>query len=188
MMKNVFKFLGIIALVVVIGFSMTACGGDDDDGGGVGGSGQTGGSDNGGADTWSKVNNISQVNGTWKAQSTPVTANVQGMNVTTSYSNYTITFNATANTMTVSGSQTSTYSGGDINTYWPTLKQQSLAANNQVNGLTVSANDATHSITTIYNNVSQTVGDLFRAPYQINQNGTKLKVSSGGVEVIFTKQ
>jgi len=33
-MKNVFKVLGIIALVAVIGFSMAACGGDDDGGGG----------------------------------------------------------------------------------------------------------------------------------------------------------
>jgi len=38
-MKNVFKFLGIIALVAVIGFSMAACGGDDDGGGGGGGGG-----------------------------------------------------------------------------------------------------------------------------------------------------
>jgi hypothetical protein len=35
-MKNVFKVLGIIALVAVIGFSMAACGGDDDGGGGGG--------------------------------------------------------------------------------------------------------------------------------------------------------
>jgi hypothetical protein len=38
-MKNVFKFLGIIALVAVIGFSMAACG--DGDGGGGGGGGLT---------------------------------------------------------------------------------------------------------------------------------------------------
>jgi len=33
-MKNVLKTLAIIALVAVIGFSFTACGGDDDGGGG----------------------------------------------------------------------------------------------------------------------------------------------------------
>jgi hypothetical protein len=33
-MKNVFKVLGIIALVAVIGFSMVSCKSDDDDGGG----------------------------------------------------------------------------------------------------------------------------------------------------------
>jgi len=33
-MKNALKLFGIIALVVVIGFSMAACGGDDDGGGG----------------------------------------------------------------------------------------------------------------------------------------------------------
>jgi len=44
-MKNVFKFLGIIALVAVIGFSMAACGGSDSgdgDGGGTTGSSVTG--------------------------------------------------------------------------------------------------------------------------------------------------
>jgi hypothetical protein len=34
-MKNIVKLFGIIALVVVIGFSMAACGGDDNGGGGI---------------------------------------------------------------------------------------------------------------------------------------------------------
>jgi len=38
-MKNAIKQLGIIALVAIIGFSMTACGGGDDGGGGGGGTG-----------------------------------------------------------------------------------------------------------------------------------------------------
>ena len=42
-MKNFAKFLGIIALVAVIGFSMTACADDDDDNGGGGGGGGGGG-------------------------------------------------------------------------------------------------------------------------------------------------
>jgi len=36
-MKTTIKLIGIIALVAVIGFSMTACGGDDDNGDGPGG-------------------------------------------------------------------------------------------------------------------------------------------------------
>jgi len=36
-MKNLYKLIGIIALVAVIGFSFTACGDDDDDNGGGGG-------------------------------------------------------------------------------------------------------------------------------------------------------
>jgi hypothetical protein len=36
-MKNFFRLAGIIALAVVIGFSMAACSGDDDGGGGGGG-------------------------------------------------------------------------------------------------------------------------------------------------------
>ena len=38
-MKNIFKVLGIIALMAVTAFSMAACGGDDDSGGGGGNSG-----------------------------------------------------------------------------------------------------------------------------------------------------
>jgi len=40
-MKNIFKLLGVIVLVAVIGFSMAACGGDDGGGDGGGGSGLT---------------------------------------------------------------------------------------------------------------------------------------------------
>jgi len=43
-MKNTFKVLGIIGLLLVIGFSMAACGGDD--GGGSGGSGGSSGGGN----------------------------------------------------------------------------------------------------------------------------------------------
>ncbi|GBU26701.1 hypothetical protein R84B8_00211 [Treponema sp. R8-4-B8] len=42
-MKNFFKFLGIIALTAVIGFSMVACNDDDDKGGGGGGGGSSSG-------------------------------------------------------------------------------------------------------------------------------------------------
>jgi len=38
-MKNTFKVLGIIGLMLVIGFSMAACGGDDDGGSSGGGGG-----------------------------------------------------------------------------------------------------------------------------------------------------
>jgi len=55
-MKNVFKVLGIIALVAVIGFSMVSCGGDDDGGGNTGGQpgggGNTGGQPGGGGLRW----------------------------------------------------------------------------------------------------------------------------------------
>jgi len=41
-MKNTLKLLGIITLLVVIGFSMAACGGDDGDDGDGGGGGDSG--------------------------------------------------------------------------------------------------------------------------------------------------
>ena len=49
-MKNVFKVLGIIALVAVIGFSMASCGGDD--GGNNDGGNNNNGSNNGGTPNW----------------------------------------------------------------------------------------------------------------------------------------
>jgi len=60
-MKNIFKALGIIALVVVIGLSMVACGGDDDSGGG----GNTGGNKPGGGGG----ENVG-LDGTWENQDT----------------------------------------------------------------------------------------------------------------------
>jgi len=57
-MKNIFKVLGIIALVTVIGFSIS-CGGDDDGdntGGGGGGDGGGNGNGSGGEPTeWTAV-------------------------------------------------------------------------------------------------------------------------------------
>ena len=47
-MKNVLKFLGIIALVAVIGFSMAGCPADDNSGGDGGGGGSFGGDNSGG--------------------------------------------------------------------------------------------------------------------------------------------
>jgi hypothetical protein len=52
-MKNTIKWFGIVALVVVIGFSITACGGDDDNSGG--GSGVLDGT------TWGDGSNQEQV-------------------------------------------------------------------------------------------------------------------------------
>jgi hypothetical protein len=64
-MKNLFKFLGIIALVAVVGFTVAACKSDDDSSGGGGGGGDDGGGGGGdggggGASFW-KAADISSV-------------------------------------------------------------------------------------------------------------------------------
>jgi uncharacterized lipoprotein NlpE involved in copper resistance len=166
----------IIALVAVIGFSMTVVGCDN-------GSTSSGGGEK---DTWTKVTSLSQVDGTWKAPTT-ITVNVQGMKITQSMSNYTVTFNAAAKTMTTNGSATTTISGGNINELWPDLKEDFRQP-----GATVTFNDAKHSITIVYNNYSIAVTDATltssSVDFQVNQDGTKLKVASGfGFDVIYTK-
>jgi hypothetical protein len=166
-----------LAILAVIGFSMAAC--DD---------GSTGG---GAPGTWSNVTSISQINGTWKAPSS-VTYNVEGMTVIISTSNYTITFNAAANTMTVSGSNTTAYSGGNIAAEWPGIKEVLQSQYKGLSGVTVSLNDANYSFTMTYNNYSTAMPEDFTVlDFQINQNGKKLKVAAGedlGYEIIYTKQ
>jgi len=138
-------------------------------------------------DTWSNVTSVSQVNGSWKAPS-KYTFQDHGMTYTSNTNNYILTFNAAAKTMSVSGSQTTTISGGDINEVWPGLKA-SLQSMNQ-NGITVTFNDANHSYTMTYNNYSEafTDSDLTQMGFQINQKETKLKLSNGGTDIIYTKQ
>jgi len=183
-MKNVFKFLGIIAIVAVIGFS--AC-----SSGGAGGGGTPTPAPSG--DTWTNVTSFSQVNGTWKAPST-VSGKIEGINVTQNFTNYTVTFNSNTKTMTVSGVGTTSFSGGNIEELWPAIKEAGgfdyLDQFDDLDGVTVTVNDAKHSYTMTYDNFSQTLtdSDLADTGFQINQNGTKLKVDSGMGEIIYTKQ
>jgi histidinol phosphatase-like PHP family hydrolase len=146
------------------------------------------GSTNGENDTWSNVTNFSQVNGTWKAPPSYSASN-QGITANVTTNNYLITFNSTAKTMSVSGSTTTIYSGANINSLWPDIKE-SMGYMNELDGVTVSTNDTNHSITLTYNNFSQVMTDseLSQVGIQINQNGSKLKMSNGGINIIYTKQ
>jgi hypothetical protein len=173
-MANKKFWLGMLVIALVFGMAVVGCD-----------NGTTGGE----SDTWSNVTNFSQVNGTWKAQSS-ASVREQGITVTFKYNNYTITLNATAKTMSFSGSETVTYSGGNISSYWPDIKESMSEAGTD-GVMTVSVNDTNHSITTTTNNLSFTLTDevLTELGYQINQNGTKLKYDTElGFEIIFTKQ
>jgi hypothetical protein len=169
MNKNHF-FLVILVMALVLG--MTACPTD-------GGGGET--------DTWTNVTNFSQVNGSWEAPSL-VSGTVYDINLTQRSTNHIITFNAAKNTISASGSRTETYSGGNINIYWSNIKANAENMK-QMDGITVNVNDATHSITVTYNNYYQILTDsqLIQMGYQINQNGSKLKVVSMNIEIIYTK-
>jgi hypothetical protein len=178
-MKNKKVLLVVLAIVLVFGMTVVGC--DNSDSGN--------GNGNGGEDTWSNVTSFSQLDGTWKAPST-YTGNTQGgITVSGNTSNYIVTINATAKTMSTSGTATITLSGGNVNEIWPDLKD-SLEYMNQQNGITVTFNDTNHSYTMTCNNFSLalTDNDLAEIGFQINQNGTKLKISQDGIEIIYTKQ
>jgi hypothetical protein len=178
-MANKKNWLGILVIVLVFGMMVVGCSNGTTDGDGTTG---------GGSDVWTNVTSLSQLNGTWKTQST-VTGNMEGIKVTQNYSNYTLTFNSVTKTMSVSGTIKMTLSGGNISEFWSDMKE-GLEFMNQQDGVTVSANDANHTITMTFNNFSQSVDDDYiqEMGFQINQNGTKLKVIEDGHEIIYTKQ
>jgi hypothetical protein len=84
---------------------------------------------------------------------------------------------------------TTTISGGNINQLWPSLKE-SMEEMNEFEGITVTFNDTNHSYTITYDNFSQTMtdNDLAEVGLKINQDGTKLKATETGLEIIYSKQ
>ena len=99
--------------------------------------------------------------------------------------------------MSASGIVIMSFSGEGIDTQWESITQGLISS--MPNGITASSNDANHSITLTYNNFIQTLSDNeiseLISGTQINQNGTKFKMSMGlgvgpgmGVELIYTKQ
>jgi uncharacterized lipoprotein NlpE involved in copper resistance len=174
-------FLSVV-LVMALVFGIVGCDNDPSDG-----SGDNNGGNGGGVDTWSDVTSLSQINGSWKTSSS-YSVTVEDRTYTYTYNNYIITINATAKTMSVSGSITTTISG--INEEgWSSLKT-ALETVNAQQGITVTFNDANHSYTQTYNNYSQTLTDEYFSlfGFQINQNGAKLKMRpKGSIETILTK-
>jgi hypothetical protein len=170
MNKKLF-FAVMLIIALVFGMTVLGCGGEEED-------------------TWSKVTKLSQVNGTWKAPP-QATANFSGFKMTAKYNNYTMTFNAAAETMTANGSSTITLSGKGIDEFWPYIKEVLMGEmEREMEGVTVTADDTKHSITTTYDNSSLSVTDeeLAEAGFLINQNKKKLKVGVQAMEVIYTKQ
>jgi len=186
-MANKKILVGILVTVLVFGLALAGC-----DNGTTSGPGGTGGE----SDTWTNVTDWSQVHGTWKAShTTPVITDLEGIKLTVTYTNYTITFNATAKTATLSGTVTETFSGekDKIDKLWSQDFKTGLedVLKQQFGGTAsvVTFNDKNHSVTIILNNSTLSIPDELITNYQINQNGTKLKADSGtGFVMILTKQ
>jgi hypothetical protein len=161
----------------------------------------------GGGDTWSNITSLNQVHGTWKmsfTQSMPIREymeNVRGQTWTIQdaiaagdmrviYS-FESTQNINANTGIMTGTVTDTtrFTGGNINTVWSTFKQIFSAAP----GFSMTFNDSNHSMIVTGNILPGlvSVGDFVGS--QINQNGTRIRILAGvsypgSPEIIATKQ
>jgi len=114
-MKNLFKFLGIISLALVIGFSMAACDKDDDGGDDDGGGSITAASFNG---TWIADQQINLAGDTLR-----YTAVISGENITitsaeTGTSTYTATLESAIETDTVGSSRKIKVSGTQEGQAW----------------------------------------------------------------------
>ena len=178
------RILGFSVLLLALVFA--SCG--EDSGGG-------------GSDTWSDVTNISQLNGTWRGSlsETDSIRNWSGGTWTQEdqelFGNMTVKMdiemiyiiNSSAGTEAGSTTMTMTFSGGNINDLWPMFKEEFDEPG-------VTFNDSRHSISLTENFGPQSFDESDFEGAQINQNGTKVRVSAeemgfGGSEfIIFTKQ
>jgi hypothetical protein len=184
------RILGVMCLFAVLAFAFAACGSDDDPvpGGNssIGNNSSNGNSSaSSGADTWTNVTSLLQVNGTWKTTYSQAT-NAAGFTIGAEVEITLIIAanNATAGTASGTTKTTITYSGDNINIYWPYLKEAYSAEDGWI------ANDAAHSVTMTESIPSEaiTLSDLDGT--QINQNGTKMKqpADEDTPEMILIKQ
>jgi len=159
-------WLEILAMVLVFGMMVVSCDNDPE------------------GDTWSNVTSLSQLNGTWKG-SYSYSETEDGITVRTTME-ITQTFNASAKTVSGSYKMTMAFSGAGIAEMWPFIKET-------MGGEGFTVNDSNHSLSmtgTINESLDDNdiAGMLNNPNLQINQNGTKIKSSDEGMEIIMTKQ
>jgi len=141
---------------------------------------------------WTDVTNFSQLEGTWRTQSS-YNYSMSGMTVTATFTNYQMTFTSSPKTIKVHSGSTmkEVFSGGSIDSQWLTLKgilttQYSTAPFNTV--YTISFNDTEHSYTITGTGTTVSLTDA-QAMSQISgvkiyYDWTQLKTASG---IIYTK-
>ena len=161
------KKLGLRILVMVLVFGMTVVGCDN----------------NPEDDTWRNVTSLSQVNGTWNGSFTYTEADEDGITIRSTIE-ISMTINSSAGTVSGFTITSVTFSGSNIITYWPLIKEEFPASE----GWTI--NDSTHSATMTETITPEPVSLADLAGFQINQYGTKIKqpASYDSPEIIFTKQ
>jgi hypothetical protein len=197
MNKKLF-LLVILVIALVFGMTVVGCGEDPAE-----------------YDTWSKITSLDQMNGTWKGTYSinnkpfkdiieeqggtwdPSMQLVYGNMTVSSKSDITVTINARAKTQAMSVASTMIFSGGTINVLWP-MAIKPLFENMEEDGITITTNDAKHSVTITAISPPEPLSDeeiteLLNSDLQINQNSTKIKApensfGEGMPELIFYKQ
>ena len=188
-----------VILVVALVFTFTAAGCDN---------GSTSDSD-----IWSEVTSLDQLNGTWKGVynqgSMPIKDFLEEEDMWDDSMGQTLgdikvsvkvaivlTINSTQKTQAMAMTMTTTFSGGNINIVWPMLKMGFGSIDEE--GMSVSFNDATHSMIMTLTNPPETMSDdeinnTLNSGLLINQSGRKIKIvpdslESGMPEMILVKQ
>jgi len=168
-------------------------------------------------DTWSNITDFNQMNGTWKSfysqNDRPIKDVAEEMELpwdstmetmagdirVTTRADITITIDANAKTQATAVISTTTFSGGSIGILWLFIKPtpEELEKLNE-EGVTVTFNDANHSVSTAYDNPAEPLSDediaeMLNSGMQINQSGTKIWMPAGSItegmpELIFDKQ
>ena len=144
-------------------------------------------------DLWANVPNLDLLNGTWKGSYSKDQAYIDIIDQAEkddlpsspqeffgdlrqiTKGEITITFDAGAKTVSISGTDTVTLSGGKINSLWDTFKSGSQIRNNS-DSITFKFNDINHSLTRTFF-ILKSYADT-NINFRINQDGTKLKVKT----------
>ena len=174
-------WLVILAIVLVFGMAVVGCDDGSDDGTKSDGGGVT--------DTWTNITSLIQLNGTWKGPYTDTQPYGEGITMK-DVREITITItaaNANTGTWTRSEKCTITFSGGNINTAWPTIKEDYRSREDGVYTTGMTFNDSTHTVSFTSPPLAPSPTTLSEySNQQINQNGTKWKWPTTGI--ILTKQ
>jgi hypothetical protein len=166
------------------------------------------------SDIWSNITSLNQMHGTWKSSygqnnrpikdvmeeyGVPWDYSMQAMfgNMrVTSKADITLTINANVKTLAMLMTSTAAFSGENIDSLWLVLKMYLPYMEEE--GVTVTTNDANHSMSMTYSSPAEQLSDadiaeMLNSGLQINQNGARIKVPAdtlgeGMPELIFDKQ
>jgi hypothetical protein len=158
-------------------------------------------------DVWAKEASLEQLDGTWAvtvSETVPLKEQMKSIwdsateamvgadAKATMAMTPAITINAAAKTVSLSITQTVTFSGGNTAANWPVIRASAASAYSD-SGVTPSIDDLARSVTATVSFGTTPVGgdiDGFLARFEINRAGTKLRQPAAAFhpELIYTRQ